>query len=340
MIYSVDSILKTEKELAYTFRLDNESIQLFASLVHEIGVPVQKSTTKKHEKGVDWETVRHTKQKPSQSLTTSKKKSSSSSISSISSTSSTSSATVVRKDNTTILTENIDEIRMILNKITDKNYTDTLHAMVNKLTSFNRYYQNGLVDQTMLMTFGGTIFSIATQNQFYSKLYARLIADLVLQFEFLKTIITNYSSNLIETLLNVGDYISEDNYDLFCKMNHDNDHKKSLAEFCVNLNKHTIVSDEMYAMFCVAILKRIMEFVIQPDKSYQVDILAELLSILYDKGKLSHVTFPFVQGFEEDEEWEQFKFNKCIKRFSKAKTTDFKSLTKKTIFKFMDMQGV
>jgi len=326
MIYSVESILKIEKERSYTFRLDAESIAFFNTLVSQIGIPIQKSSIKKVDNGVNWETVRHTNKKSVSSMTSNAKQKTTHEL--------------VRKDNKTILSENIEEIRMILNKITNKNYTETLAAMVTRLTAFNRYYQNGLVDEPMLLTFCGTIFSIATQNQFYSQLYASLMSDLALQFEFLKTIINDYVTNLLDKLLDVGDYISEDHYDAFCKMNEENDRKKSLSEFFVNLNKRQIVSDEMHIMFCVSILKKIMEFVIQPNKTYQVDILAELLSILYDKDKLSKTSFTFVQSIDEDENGEEMKFNKCIKNFSKAKTADFKSLTKKTIFKFMDMQGV
>jgi hypothetical protein len=347
MLYSLEQVVKIEKSRKYSFRLDEETIERFKVLVNEIGNPIQKkpshmshatssinSSSESRKVGgggggkdSQWETVRRSKAQQSSA------KPSSNSVQMKTPKSKMVPDELVRKDDKAILTENIDEIRILLNKMTAKSYPETLDAMVRRLQAFQRYHRNGLLDETILAKISETIFTIATQNRFYSKLYADLFSELVSQFDFLSSMFNTYAANVIDKFLDVAEPVSEENYEMFCKLNESNDQRKSLAEFFVNLNKTSIISDETLQMYCVTVLKTVMTFVKQEDKKYQVDVLVDVLSILYDKVKMNQVKFLFLEEEELD-------VNKCIKRFSKAKTTEFLSLTKKSIFKFMDMQGL
>ena len=316
-VYPIETILKIEKERKYPFRLSNETIQLFKSMVADIGAPPQQKAKKDDEQ---WETVRKSKQQhsiPTKIQTKTPK-------------SKTVSDEIVRKDDKTILSDSVDEIRILLNKMTAKNYTEILASMVKILQAFQRYHKSGLLDETILAKVSEIIFTIATQNRFFSKLYADLFSDLIFQFDFLQSMFDTYATNVIDTFLHVGEYVSEEKYDLFCKLNEENDRRKSLAEFFVNLNKNEIISKHTMRMYCVSVLTRIMSLVKEEGNKYPVDVLVDVLSILYDAETMKEV-----KVLEEE-----LDFNKCIKKFSKSKATEFASLSRKSIFKFMDMVGV
>jgi hypothetical protein len=318
--YSLESILRIEKKRGYTFRYCNSVLNHLKELSSEIGAPVQKVSNKSV--GSTWENARkpfippltQQQQQQQQQKSFAKK---------------IVPTELKRKDDKTILNETVVEVRNVLNKLTSKTYLDCVSELVKMLQTFERYRRSGLVDDIIMNKLSEIIFHIATHNRFYSKLYADLFSELIFQFDFLKDILEKHGKGIISKFTTIGEYIDEENYEGFCKMNEENDNLKSLAEFFVNLNKNNIISDNMIQDISISILQEIMLFVNQEDKKYQVDIMADILAILYDKDKMKSSTFEFAT--------EEMCFNKCIKKFSKAKSSDFKCLSKKTIFKFMDM---
>ena len=310
--YSLESIQRIEKKRNYAFRYCETVLNHLKELSLEIGAPVQKVVKKTTTSS--WDHARKPiPTVPTKKVFTTKKPP----------------AELVRKDDKTILNETVVEVRNVLNKLTTKTYLDCVKELVKMLQTFERYQHSGLVDESIMTKLSDIIFHIATHNRFYSKLYADLFSELIFQFDFLKDILEVHGKTIISKFTSIGEYIDEENYEGFCKMNEENDNLKSLAEFFVNLNKNNIISDDMIQEISISILKEIMLFVNQEDKKYQVDIMADILAILYDKEKMKSSTFEFAT--------EDMGFNKCIKKFSKAKSSDFKCLSKKTIFKFMDM---
>jgi hypothetical protein len=304
--YSLETILKFEKEFNYSYRLNETATQRLAALSKELGAPLQRKTNvsaasaTSTTKTTGWENVRSksTKQKRNTTIPSS----SSSAFSS---------------------TNVVDEIRIILNKLTDTNYLDSLEKLSTLLEQINESSNDLVAD---------TIFKIATQNIFFSKLYADLFSELISRFVFIKTMFKVYMQTNRHKFLVKRAAVTEENYDAFCKMNEENDNLKSLAQFFINLNINGIISDSTIVSISTDLLTSILDFVKEEDKKDQVDLMSELLQIFYDKKRMKGVMLQYND--------ETVDFNSCVKRFSKAKTTNFKSLSKKTIFKFMDMVGV
>lgn len=317
--YSLESILRIEKKRNYTFRFCQSVLNHLKELSSEIGAPVQK-VVKKSATSSSWENARkplqqQQHQQHQQPIKQFAKKQAPTELK--------------RKDDQTILNETLLEVRNVLNKLTAKTYLDCVGDLIKMLQTLERYRRSGLVDDVIMHKLSETIFHIATHNRFYSKLYADLFSELIFQFDFLKDILEAHGKGIINQFTTIGEYIDEENYEGFCKMNEANDNLKSLADFFVNLNKNNIISDAMIQEISISILKEIMLFVNEEDKRYQVDIMADILAILYEKEKMKSSNFLFAD--------EEMCFNKCIKKFSKSKSSDFKCLSKKTIFKFMDM---
>ena len=95
-----------------------------------------------------------------------------------------------------------------------------------------------------LFKIGTTIFEIASNNKFYSKIYANLYSDLSSKFEFIKD---QYLQNLkrFTELFNNIEYVDSNvNYDRFCEINKINEKRKSLAAFYINLMYCGVISKD------------------------------------------------------------------------------------------------
>ena len=131
----------------------------------------------------------------------------------------------------------IDLIRVHLNKITDKNYTTCHNKIVDLL---DELIENNIKDDD-LMRICIQIFEIASNNRFYSKLYADLYSDLTTRYVIMKTIFNNSFNSFME-LFNVVEYVDPAvNYDAFCKINKNNECRKSLCTFILNLMKNIMI---------------------------------------------------------------------------------------------------
>jgi len=113
----------------------------------------------------------------------------------------------------------IDLIRSHLNKISDKNYIDYRNKIID---IFNELIENKISNEDMMRICSG-LFEIASNNRFYSKLYADLYSDLINRYHEMNTIFEN-SLNTFMGLFDIIEYIDPVvNYDKFCKNNKDNE---------------------------------------------------------------------------------------------------------------------
>jgi predicted transcriptional regulator len=85
----------------------------------------------------------------------------------------------------------IDLLRTCLNKLTDKNYNEQIEKIVE---IFEELINNDTNEEDILKV-GNSIFDIASNNRFFSKMYADLYALLIKKFEIMKVIFENSNSN-------------------------------------------------------------------------------------------------------------------------------------------------
>ena len=207
----------------------------------------------------------------------------------------------------------IDMIRFHLNKITDKNYIDCHNKIVDLL---NELIENNIKDDD-LMRICVQIFDIASNNRFYSKLYADLYSDLITRYDIMKTIFNNSFNSFME-LFNHVEYVDPAiNYDAFCKNNKDNECRKSLSMFILNLMKNNIISREKVMNLLSQLLSQVQEFIVLENKKNEVDELTENIAILFKADLIKDMTF--------------------IQTLAKSKTKTYPSLSNKSIFKYMDL---
>jgi hypothetical protein len=220
----------------------------------------------------------------------------------------------------------IDLLRSNLNKMTDKNYQDIKSKIIDIIENIIK--ENvGNEDMTKV---GTIIFEIASTNRFYSKMYADLYTDLINKFDVMKNIFQNNFNNFIN-LFDTIEYIEPNvDYTKFCKINKDNERRKALASFFVNLMNNNIISKIKIVNITRDLMNKIYTYVNQDNKKNEVDELSENIAILYKKEILLDMQ-------NEYELIDNMTIPELIEKLAHSKSKNYLSLSNKSIFKFMDL---
>jgi len=227
------------------------------------------------------------------------------------------------------LNAHIDTIRSALNKMSDKNYETQSTIVVDTL---NQLVEASATHEDM-MRVGTAIFEIASNNRFYSKMYADLYSKLINKFEIMNTIFeTNFTA--FTSIFNVIEYVSADeNYDKFCKINKDNEKRKALSLFFVNLTLLKIIKQEQLVVLACDLMRQVMNYINEENKKPEVDEIIENVYILYNTNRKWFTSSSIKCVVSDNGE----SLVDAIKRISQSKSKSFLSLSNKTIFKCMDM---
>ncbi len=219
-----------------------------------------------------------------------------------------------------------DLIRGHINKMTDKNYIDMRNKIVDVIEKLAA--ENVAED---LSNIGANIFEIASSNRYYSKIYAEFYADLSTKFDFIKSKYQENFKKFAELFENIEYVDPNENYDKFCEINKTNEKRKSLATFYVNLMNCGVISKAEIMLITRNLLANMYKFISMENKKNEADELTETVVILYKK-----------ELYEDDaghyyEPIEGCTITQIIERIANSKVKDYKSLTNKSLFKFMDL---
>jgi hypothetical protein len=124
-----------------------------------------------------------------------------------------------------------------------------------------------------------------------------------------------------------------DNYDKFCEINKLNEKRKSLAAFYVNLMNYGVIPKLDIILITRNFLAQIFEFISLDNKKNEVDELTETIAILYNKNLYHGEAYDKIAGPDNL----AYDINELVEKLAKSKVKDYKSLTNKSLFKFMDL---
>jgi len=219
----------------------------------------------------------------------------------------------------------IDLLRSHLNKMSDKNYND----VKNKIIDIIENMMKEIIDNDEMSKLGNIIFEIASTNRFYSKMYADLYSDLINKFQIMEDIFQDNFKNFMNLFDNI-EYVEPNvDYNKFCKINKDNEKRKSLAAFFVNLMNNNIISKDKIIAIIRNLMSKIYLYINQDNKKNEVDELTENIAILYKKELFS--------GKDEYELIDGMTISEIIENLAHSKSKNYLSLSNKSIFKFMDL---
>ena len=225
----------------------------------------------------------------------------------------------------------IDKIRLYLNKLTDKTYSDSKNSIIEILTKIAEDESNS----QEMCKIGNAIFDIASNNRFYSKLYADLYVDLIDNFDIMTQIFETNLNEFIQ-LFDKIEFVNPDvDYERFCLININNEKRRAMSTFFVNLCINGIITCEKIVSILCHLLRQVVEMIGLEDKKNEVDELTENIILLFNKS--------FIETIDQNDE--QFMIGSktiidTIFMIAQSKIKSYPSLTNKTIFKYMDLMDM
>lgn len=214
-------------------------------------------------------------------------------------------------------------IQSFVNKLTDKNYDTMRTKIVETIQETVSKYP-----EADISSIGANIFNIASSNRYYSEIYADLYADLSRRFMFIQEKFEENLQQFTSLFDNIHYVDPNENYDEFCEINKLNEKRKALATFYMNLMKNDVVSKEEIVSITRNLLAKICSFLPMDNKKNEVEELAETVAILYNRTLYETVQYVPIDGRS---------INEIVEWIAASKVKDFKSLTNKSLFKFMDL---
>jgi hypothetical protein len=221
----------------------------------------------------------------------------------------------------------INDIRLNLNKLTDKNYIDIKNKIIQIIDKDDNDNNNDS-DETNILKIGVLIFEIASNNKFYSKIYANLYSDFIKKYKIMSLILEKNLNEYYKIFENIEYADSIQDYDKFCKITKINEKRKSLSTFLFNLASNSIINKETLFKLLTKLMNDVLILMSLENKTNEINELTENITILYDPEY-----FKDFNGIED--------FLKIIKKIATMDIQkEYPSFTKKIKFKYMDIIGL
>jgi hypothetical protein len=209
--------------------------------------------------------------------------------------------------------------------MSDKNYND----VKNKIIDVIEKMMKEIIDNAEMTKLGTVIFEIASTNRFYSKMYADLYSDLINNFQIMEDVFQENFNNFMN-LFDIIEYVEPNvDYNKFCKINKDNEKRKALAAFFINLMNNNIISKDKIISIIINLTTKVYTYINEDNKKNEVDELTENIAILYKKELFN--------GSIDYELIDNMSISEIIEKLAHSKSKNYLSLSNKSIFKFMDL---
>jgi len=292
MTYTIDKI-KEVKDCGFDFTLSDSTKALIMNLSKLVGspdyikTPVFKKKRQQQNNAQDWELLKQFK--PTQK--------------------------VERSDNEQI----VQGIKTSMNKITDKNYDAMLEAILNDMSKLEGTDEMNVIQDA--------IFNTASSNRFYSKVYAKLYCCFIDKYPYFRERIDKELSHYISQFATIQKVNPDEDYELFCEVNKENERRKALTEFFVNLMFESVIETESILSSFDKLYGVLMELVNDADQKHSVVEVSENMFILLNTGKKIFIDI-----------WEDMRSK--ISVVAKMSVKKNPGLSNKSLFKFMDIMEI
>lgn len=225
----------------------------------------------------------------------------------------------------------IDQIRLFLNKLTDKTFLDMREKVIDKINKICVETTNA----EDIKKVGNMLYDLCSTNKFYSRIFADLFAEMAMKYDWLMTIFDERYKNIMEQYDNIKYVDSEKDYDGFCEMNKINEKRRAVTTFLLNLGGNGFIKKSDLVHILKNLLVTITNLVNQNERKNEIDELTENVAILFNKDLIDEV----IDDADDEEDYyvgSQSIFD-TVNSFAKSKAKDYPSLSNKAIFKYMDL---
>jgi len=235
-------------------------------------------------------------------------------------------------DQKTGIDADINEIRLYLNKLTDKTFLDMREKIIDKINLVCSISS----ENDDIKKLGFMIYDVCSSNKFYSKIFADLFAELASKYDWLNDIFKENYNNIMSQYNDIEYVDSDFDYNGFCEMNKKNERRRAVTTFYLNLALNSFISYEVIVKLLKDILTSIMYFInLQTDKKNEVDELTEIVAILFNKEMIDEVEDD--SDNIEDYLISGYSILDTVSNLAQKKAKDYNNLSNKAIFKYMDL---
>jgi len=230
----------------------------------------------------------------------------------------------IKKEEKTGIDKYIDEIRILLNKISDKNYQVNKDFIIQKIKDCLEDNEESNNDIKRVVT---ALFDIAKSNKFYSQIYAKLYKELIDNFSFFNDTVVPFVNQFMDSLNTLVYVDSSVDYDGFCNYNKTNENRRASMAFIVNLMKNDVELPIHILDIVLHFQNLALKFIDEENRVNEVDEITEILNI---------VILMINDTYKADDKWINEILPK-IKTFSSFKIKEKVSLSSRSIFKYKDI---
>ena len=256
----------------------------------------------------------------------------------------------------------INDVRICLNKLSESNYEkqqDDIFQFINKILENEEETMTENRRDDDLLKVANALFDIASNNKFYSELYAILYKELANRFPIFKEIIISYVSNYLENVGKIQFIDPNKEYDKYCDNNKENDKRKAVSVFLVNLMKMDLIQKDEILNIILMLQETVISYIDQDNKSYEVEEITENMYVFIstclmqinkikgsEKGKKICTTFELLIGDINYDSKDMVKLEKWmaiidnVEKCSKLKVKDHLSISNRTVFRYMDLLDI
>jgi hypothetical protein len=228
--------------------------------------------------------------------------------------------------------KSINDIRICLNKISNKNYEthrDTIIEYINNITKPNDDSSDDdeKVDNSKdIASISIAIFEIASTNKFYSELYATLYKELIEHFVIFRENVDQIIESYKNDIHKIQFIDPNTDYDKFCDNNKLNDKRKALSMFIVNLMKKGVIEKSVVSDIILYLEDIVSKNVDIENMIYEIEEITENLYVFVTES---------ASEFKGTGVWDTIMSNVVL--FSKYKAKEHLSISSRAIFKYMDI---
>jgi len=220
----------------------------------------------------------------------------------------------------------ISSIRTCLNKLSEKTYDNHIVTITDNINNIINVNDSPECINSNLTLVANSMFDIVSNNKFYSKIYANLYKDVSCKYPFFVKITDAIVDKYIESVSSIVIINPNDDYDKFCDMNRENDKRKSLITFIINLVKN----DTLNIKSIVHIYNHLDKYItsnidIQDNILINDEIVENIFILISDSIDILHKMDIF----------KDIKMN--INLFSTYKPKEHLGFSSRVKFKYMDM---
>jgi hypothetical protein len=223
------------------------------------------------------------------------------------------------------------EIRMLINKITDKTFLDIRQKLIDRINKICVEYES----EEIFVKTANMIYDIASTNKYYSKIYADLFAELLNIFTWIRPIFDENYNNIMEQYKNIKYCDPDKDYDGFCDMNKVNEKRRAVTTFFMNLALNGCIKKEFMVNILKDLLVIVTSMVTENDHKNEVDELTENIAIIFNKEMIEEVEDD--SNNVEDYYVSDKSILDTVNILATSKSKDYPGLSNKTIFKYMDL---